>query len=84
MHLLRSLWFFGARFDISVSIEHIPGAANQTADQLSMQSFFFSNPQVSPVPTPLPAELLQIMAVNGPDRTSPAFRRLFGAIITKA
>lgn len=35
MHLLRSLCFFVAHFDISVSIEHIAGAANQTADQLS-------------------------------------------------
>lgn len=50
MHLLRSLWFFVAHFDISVSIEHTAGTASQTADQLSrynMQSFFSSNLQVS-------------------------------------
>ena len=85
MHLLRSLCFFVAHFDISVSIAHIAGAANQTADQLSrynMQSFFHSNPQVTPLPTPLQAELLQIVAVNGPDWTSPVFRQLFNTIIT--
>ena len=85
MHLLRSLWFFVVHFDVSVSIEHIAGAANQTADQLSrynMQSFFHSNPQVTRLPTPLQAELLQIVAVNGPDWTSPAFRQLFNTIIT--
>ena len=87
MHLLRSLWFFVAHFDISVSIEHIAAAANQTADQLSrynMQTFFCSNPQVSILSTPLPAELLQIVAVSGPDWTSPTFRQLFSAITTKA
>ena len=87
MHLLRSLWFFVAHFDISVSIEHIPGVANQTADQLSrynMQTFFRSNPQVSLLPTPLPAELLQIVGASSPDWTSPTFRRLFNAITTKA
>ena len=87
MYLLRSLWFFVAHFDISVSIEHIAAAANQTADQLSrynMQTFFCSNPQVSILSTPLPAELLQIVAVSGPDWTSPTFRQLFSAITTKA
>ena len=42
MHLLCS-WFFVAHFDISVSIEHIAGAVNQTANQLSrynMQTSF--------------------------------------------
>jgi hypothetical protein len=87
MHLLHSLWFFVAHYDISVSIEHIAGAANQTADQLSrynMQTFFCSNPQVSLLPTPLPAGLLQIVAANRPDWTSPTFRGLFSDIITRA
>ena len=87
MYLLCSLWFFVAHYDISVSIEHIAGAANHTADQLSrynMQSFFCSNPQVSLLPTPLPAGLLQIVAAGGPDWISPTFRHLFINIIIKA
>ena len=87
MHLLHSLcFFFVVHFDISVSIEHIPGVANQTADQLSrydLQTFFCSNPQISLLPTPLPAELLQIVGASSPDWTSPTFRRLFNAITTK-
>ena len=86
MHLLRALWFFCAHFDISISIEHLAGALNCTADQLSrynMHSFFLANPQADLLPTPLPAELLQILAVTGPDWTSPAFSQLFSATITK-
>lgn len=87
MHLLRSLWFFAAHFDIFITIEHIAGTSNQAADQLSrfnMQLFFSSNPQARPLPTPLPPELTQIVAVKGPDWTSPTFRQLFNAITSRA
>ena len=63
MHLLRSLWFFVAYFDICLTVEHLAGCLNITADHLSrnnMQSFFVLNPQADPQQTPLPAELLQI------------------------
>lgn len=43
MHMLHALWFFAAHFDIAITIEHIAGAHNDTADQLSrfnMQPFF--------------------------------------------
>ena len=86
MHLLRSLWFFVAHFDIAINIEHIAGAHNDTADQLSrfnMQPFFLSNPQADLLPTPLPVELLQIVAVTGPDWTSSNFRQLFNTTINK-
>ena len=86
MHLLRALWFFCAHFDIAITIEHLPGAQNCTADQLSrynIHSFFLTNPQADLLPTPLPPELLQIVAVTGPDWTSPTFSQLFIATITK-
>ena len=35
MHLLRSMWFVVAHFDISISIEHISGVCNGVADMLS-------------------------------------------------
>ena len=66
MHLLRSLWFFVAYYDISIKIEDIAGVHNGIADQLSrnnMQQFFFSNPQANLLPTPLPQELLEIVSV---------------------
>ena len=86
MQLLRSLWFFVAYYDIELTCVHIMGAANSTADHLSrnnMSCFLSLNPQASLLPTPLPPPLLQIVTVNGPDWTSPHFRRLFKATITK-
>ena len=87
MKLLRALWFFVAHFDINIQIEHLPGACNTTADQLSrnyMQPFFLANPQANPRGTPLPTELVRIVAVQGPDWTSTEFSRLFSTTITTA
>ena len=44
MHLLRSLWFFTAHYDVDLVCEHITGMANTTADHLSRNnnSLFFS------------------------------------------
>ena len=86
MHLLRSLWFFAAYFDIHMYAIHIPGACNVAADQLSrynMSNFFHSNPQANLLPTPLPLELLQIVSMTGPDWTSQAFGRLFSDTISR-
>ena len=86
MHLLRSLWFFVAYYNISVQIEHIASIHNGTADQLSrnnMQRFFFSNPQANLLPTPLPSELLQIVSGTKPDWTSQRFTQLFNIITNK-
>ena len=83
MQLLRSLWFYVAYYDINLTCVHIMGAANTTANYLSrnnMSSFFSLNTQASPLPTPLPPPLLQIVSVNSPDWTSPHFRNLFKAI----
>ena len=86
MHLLRSLWFFVAYYDIHLIATHIPGVANLTADCLSrcqMQLFFTINPQTSMEPTPLPPSLLQIIVPPGMDWTSPHFHQLFTTIIKK-
>ena len=85
MHLLRSLRFFVAYYDIK--IEHIAGVHNGIADQLSrnnMQQFFFSNPQANLLPTPLPPELLQIVSVTKLDWTSPRLTQMFNTTISKA
>ena len=86
MRLLRCLWFFVAYFDTCLTIEHLAGALNIAADQLSrnnMQSFFVTTPQADQQQTPLPAELLQIMALHGPDWTSQEFKELFAATIRR-
>ena len=56
MHLLRSLWFFVAHFDIDLKCKHIAGVDNSTADHLSRDNlhlFFHLHPQVTMEPTPL-------------------------------
>ena len=77
MQLLRSLWFFTAHYDIDLACTHIAGVANTTADHLSRNLFFSQNPHASLLPTPLPASLLQITSIPGPDWTSAHFSQLF-------
>ena len=87
MCLLHSLCLFVAHFDFSLTIKHLHGVCNTTADQLSrnnLHPFFLANPQANIQQTPLPQELLQIVAVHGPDWTSPAFSRLFRDITSRA
>ena len=86
MHLLCSLWFLTAYYDVSIKIEHIAGIHNETTDQLSrynMQQFFIFNPQAN-LPTPLPPELLQIVSVAKLNWTSLRFTQLFNIITTRA
>ena len=86
MHLLRTLWFFVAHFDISINIEHIAGVHNGVADTLSrdnIQQFFLLHPQADLLPTPIPEELIQIVSVSTPDWTSATFSRLFSTTIGK-
>ena len=86
MHMLRLLWFFTAFYDIKLQAEHISGVHNCRADQLSiniMVSFFNSNPQANPLPTPLPLYLLEMVSSTKPDWTSQAFTKLFHSIVAK-
>ena len=86
MHLLRTLWFFVAHFDISINIEHIAGIHNGVADTLSRdntQQFFLLHPQADRLPNPIPEELLQILSASTPDWTSEKFSRLFSITIGK-
>ena len=79
MHLLRSLWFFVAHFEIDVKCKNIAGLTNNTADYLScgnLHSFFSLHPQAALQPSVLPQSLLLILATGGPDWTSPLFRTL--------
>ena len=89
MHLLRSMWFFVAHFDISISIsiEHISGVCNGVADMLSrdkIQRFFLLNPQANLCSTPIPEELPKIVLVFKPDWTFTTLNQLFNTIINRA
>ena len=86
MHLLRSLWFFVAHFNMHMSAVHVPGTNNSTADCLSrdnMLLFFSLNPQAQRFPTPLPQSLLDILSLPGPDWTSLNFLELFTTTLFK-
>ena len=64
MHLLRSLWFFIAYFDITITATHLPGAMNTTANHLSHGKLILacqSNPALSPQPTHLSPSLSRIL-----------------------
>ena len=85
MHLLRSLWFFAATFDIHIVTEHIAGANNSKADMLSrnkLSQFLLANPQAKQTPTPLPPPLFDIISPQGPDWTSHLFRQHFANTMT--
>ena len=86
INLLRCLWFFTAYFNISLLCEHIAGVTNELADYISrgnLTSFFNYNPQAYPTPTSVPPSLQQLLALPGPDWTSPAFKQLFKSTINQ-
>eukprot|EP00731_Ephydatia_muelleri_P026363 Em0018g463a len=68
MHLVRTLFYFSAKHDVCLSIEHIAGSCNR-ADSLSRNSIPLFNSQVPGAarnPTPIPAEVLAIDTSPGP------------------
>ena len=80
MHLLRCLWFFTAIFDIDLIAMHISGIHNKTADMLSrnqLREFFAATPEASQFPTLLPLSLLNLIAPQQLDWTSPSFLQQF-------
>lgn len=79
MHLMRSLFFFTASFDIQLIGGYIPGSINTAADALSRdnQSSFFSQvPSAKREPTVIPECLLQALVHGQPDWTSLSWTQL--------
>ena len=86
MHLLRCLFFIEAHFGFSISAVHIPGRHNQLADALSRNNTFLflsKVPEASRSPTPVPPELMDLVAVQKPDWTSPSWTALFTSTLRK-
>ena len=83
MHLMRCLFFFLAKFRVTLVGEHIPGKHNQAADALSRNdhlSFLSQVPTASPQPTRIRQELLQALVFQQPDWTSQAWTSLLQII----
>ena len=86
MHLMRTLFFFTAHFQISLVAEHIPGHHNEAADAISRNNltlFYQQVPGAEQLPTPIPQELWEILVTHKPDWTSINWRAQFSTILRK-
>lgn len=84
MHLMRSLFFLSAHYNLQVIGQHIPGVENGAADALSrndVSSFYQQVPLASRNPTPLPAELIEMLVVSQPDWTSEKWTNLLTSFL---
>jgi len=78
MHLLRSLSFFVAHFDIYLTASHILGVINITADHFSRSNLnqaFRVNPGLSPKPTSIPPSIFHLTDWIGLLLISPNYFR---------
>ena len=87
MHLMRSLFFILARYNMLISAQHIPEVENGAADALSRDdaaSFHAQVPSAHKEPSAIPAELLQLLVHNQHDWMSQNWTSLWGSSFLKA
>ena len=80
MHLLRSLFFVKAYFDLDLRVVHIPSKDNVIADTIShddLTTLCSQVPSISPSPTPVPPRVMEILVEGQPNWTSVDWVRLF-------
>ena len=68
------VFFVAAYHDIHIHATHIPGVENTAADELSRNKlliFLQAVPDVSPLPTPIPQPLVDLVVREHPDWSSP-------------
>ena len=85
MHLLRSLHFLLAWWDIRMWAEHVPGKTNIAADALSrnmMQVFHEQFPTANKEGTLIPQVLLDLLVLQQPDWSSATWRDKFRFFLT--
>ena len=80
MHLLRSMFFIAAHWNIHMHATHLPGVENVAADALSrnnLSTFLQAVPGAADLPTPIPAALVDLVIWEQPDWLSPRWAQLF-------
>ena len=86
MHLVRTLFYFNARKNIHLYVEHIAGSSN-LADSLSRNNiplFIRQVPTAATNPTPIPVEARQLLLSQEHDWTSEIWTTLLSSISRKA
>ncbi len=84
MHLMRSLFFFLASYDITLYAEHIRGVDNGAADALSRDNcseFFMQVPRARQEPSVIPPAMSQVLLVQQPDWTSVSWTDLLATTL---
>ena len=84
MHMVRSLFFIRAHFQLDVIATHVPGVENTLADAISRNNLpllFAQMPGSAGNRTEIPADLLSLLVERQPDWTSPTWTRLFRSCI---
>ena len=83
MHLTRSLAFIAAKFQLTLSAEHVPGDQNTLADALSRNNlplFYSLLPQAQKHQSQVPKPLLDLLLIKQPDWTSKQWTDLWNTI----
>ena len=84
MHLLRSLFFVSAHFELSIRAVHVAGKDNVKADAISRDNvslFLAQAPEADRSPTPLPPSLIDLLVSQRPDWRSPHWSQLFSTFL---
>ena len=87
VRLLRILAWFSVMLNLSMTVQHLPGTQNISADALSpgnLPLFFAHNPQASHIPAIIPRELRELAVNKSLLWTSPSWTALFSTTLTAA
>ena len=86
MHLLRSLYFFQAAYQVKLVTEHIKGSDNELADAISRnnhQQFLSMMTSAQQVPVEVHPQLKQTLVDQPADWTSQTWRNLLVTILPR-
>ena len=84
MHLMRTLFFYTAVYQLMMVAEHVAGRDNEAADAISRDRvplFRALIPQASPEVSLVPVDLINLLVANRPDWTSSEWKALFNSTL---